>query len=376
VVEPYDPKVKRKRQLRNQEIEELGFAKPTNERQATKIERAAIAAWEQRRPNLGDETCDSFAERWAVDFPKRRGESTRKHNHERVQHFGRKFAGRTLRSLTRDEARDYATEHFSQLPALRAMFNDAYDAKLVDDNHFAKLGLEQSKGREDITVLTREEVDQLAQIAVETHGPWWGPEFASLIVWSAYTCMRPGESFAARYALLEGDVYHIRNQFNSTLGRESVPKHDSVGAIYVPEEAQRAVLSKPRRLADDLIFHGKHGQQLRQESLSRAWAPVRAAFMKAISQGHHLHQRLALDPKDTLDFYELRHAGASYMLNDLEIEPWVIAKQLRHKDDGALVIKNYGHPTRTEAIKRIRRAYGANVKPIQAVREHRREETA
>ena len=69
-----------------------------------------------------------------------------------------------------------------------------------------------------------------------------------------------------------------------------------------------------------------------------------------------MRQRLAVDERDPLDFYELRHAGASYMLNELELEPWVIAKQLRHSDDGTLVVKLYGHPTREKAIERIRRA--------------------
>jgi hypothetical protein len=46
------------------------------------------------------------------------------------------------------------------------------------------------------------------------------------------------------------------------------------------------------------------------------------------------------------------------MRNELELEPWVIAKQLRHGDDGTLVVKLYGHPTREKAIERIRRAMG------------------
>jgi hypothetical protein len=40
-----------------------------------------------------------------------------------------------------------------------------------------------------------------------------------MILWAAYTCMRPGETFSARYALLKGDTYDLRREFNSTLGR-------------------------------------------------------------------------------------------------------------------------------------------------------------
>lgn len=178
--------------------------------------------------------------------------------------------------------------------------------------------------------------------------------------------MRPGESVAATYGLLDGDVYDLRRQFNSALGRETSPKHNSTGLIYVPEPAQRAVLDKPRRLGDDLIFRTKRGCQFRQESLWRAWDPVRRAFAAGLPGGHHLRERLAIEPDDQLDFYELRHFGASYMLNELELEPWVIAEQLRHNDGGRLVLELYGHPDQAKTIERIRRAYtGAVVTPLK-----------
>ena len=189
--------------------------------------------------------------------------------------------------------------------------------------------------------------------------------------------MRPGESFAARYACSTATRTTCGTQFNTTFGRETAPKHDSVGVIYVPEQAHRAVLDKPRRLGDDVIFRENRGQQFRQETLQRAWEPVRAAFMARLSAGPSPPQRLAVDPTDSPRLLRASPFGACYMLNVLEIEPWVIAQQLRHGDDGQLVVSLYGHPTRTEAIKRIRRAYGANVQPIRAVRdEQRREETA
>jgi hypothetical protein len=34
------------------------------------------------------------------------------------------------------------------------------------------------------------------------------------------------------------------------------------------------------------------------------------------------------------------------MLNVLELEPWLIGKQLRHSDDGTLGVELYGHQTR------------------------------
>jgi integrase len=355
IVEIYDPVTKGKRHVKPHEH---AMDPPRTERQAKQLERAALNARDERRPGISEETCDSFATRWPDDYPgKGRGESTRRHNRERVGSFGREHTGRPLRSFTRDEAIAWSQKHPATVPALRAMFTDAVNARLADENVFAKLGLEQRKGREDITVLTTGEVDRLAELAEEVHGEAWGPELAAMIRWAAYTCARPGETYAARYSLLDGDVYHLQRQFNSQLGRETAPKHDSAGAIYVPEQALRAVQDKPRRLGDDLIFRTKRGKQFRQESLHRAWSPVRAAFLATLPPGHHLKQRLAIDSDDHFDFYELRHFGATHMLNDLEIEPWVIAKQLRHSDGGRLVVELYGHPSRTKAIELMRRAY-------------------
>jgi hypothetical protein len=62
------------------------------------------------------------------------------------------------------------------------------------------------------------------------------------------TCLRPGETFAARYSRLSADEYNVGAQFHSRLGRETAPKHGSTGRVFVPEQAQRAVLDKPRRL--------------------------------------------------------------------------------------------------------------------------------
>jgi integrase len=360
IVEIYDPVTKEKRHVK---AREFGVDAPQNERQAKALERVALNARDARRPGTGEETIDSFLERWTTDFP--RGASTNLHNAERVGGFAQLHAGRVMRSFTKREVRPWALENPSRVPALRAMFNDAIDDGLVDENPFARLGIAAGGGREGITVLTEAEIDGLAELALGMHGELWGPEFAAMIRWGAYTCARPGETFAARYSLLDGDVYALAKQFNSRLGEETAPKHGSTGLIYVPEPALRAVLDKPRRLGDDLMFRSKRGKQFRQETLSRSWCPIRDAFVAQLPVSHHLRQRLAADPDDRLDFYELRHFGASYMLNELEIEPWVIAEQLRHSDGGTLVVKLYGHPSRAKAIERMRRGYRGSVRELR-----------
>ena len=361
VIEVYDARVGDKRYVTQAEIRALGFDPPANLRQARRIEREVLAAQAQAMDGR-DETIGSFTKRWPDDFRRGKGgrlrsEATVAHNRERVRRFGREHGEQTLRTFSRTNARQWANTHPSKVPALRAMFSDAVEDRLADENPFARLGLGAGRGRSDIIVLAREEVHELARIARSHHGGAFGEEVSALILWAAYTCMRPGEIFAAQYRLLDGDVYDLRRQFNSTLGRETEPKHNSTGTIYVPEPARRAVLAKPRRLGDDLIFRSKRGNQFRQESQWRAWDPVRRAFTASLPSTHHLCERIAADEQEQLDLYELRHFGASYMLNELELEPWVIAEQLRHSDGGRLVLDLYGHPNRNKAIDRIRRAY-------------------
>ena len=248
IIEVYDPRIGDKRYVTQAEIRALGFDPPANLRQARRIEREVLAAQAQAMDGR-DETVGSFTERWPDDFRRGKGgrlrsEATVAHNRERVRRFGREHGEQTLRSFSRTDARRWANTHPSTVPALRAMFSDAVEDRLADENPFARLGLAAGRGRSDIIVLTREEVHELARIARSHHGGAFGEEVAALILWAAYTCMRPGEIFAAQYSLLDGDVYDLRRQFNSTLGRETEPKHNSTGTIYVPEPARRAVLAQ------------------------------------------------------------------------------------------------------------------------------------
>jgi integrase len=370
IVEVYDPATKAKRHVRPAEFDmeppPPGASQRTLERWARRLEAAAEAQIAERRRSAREETCAAFGARWTTDFP--RGESTNKHNEERISAFitDPEFAARTVRSITKPEARAWGRRNKGRVSAVRAMFSDAVDEGLSDENPFAGVEQARTKGREDITVLTKDEVARLAEIALEVYGPdAFGRDVAAMVTWGAYTCCRPGETFAARYSRLSGDTYDLRVQFNSTLGKETPPKHGSTGVIFVPEEAQRAVLDKPRRLGDDLMFRTKRGHQFRQGSLHHAWSLLRTAFVAELPASHHLRQRLAIDPEDRLDFYELRHFGASYMLNVLEIEPWIIGEQLRHHDGGALVLKLYGHREHQVAIDRIRRAFGGNVRDLR-----------
>ncbi len=123
------------------------------------------------------------------------------------------------------------------------MFSDAVGDRLADENPFARLGLAVG-GRQDIVVLTRDEVHELVRIARAHHGGAFGEEVAALILWAAYTCMRPGEIFAARYSLLDGDVYDLRRQLTPRCGARPSPSKQHRHHLRARARTAR-VLDKP-----------------------------------------------------------------------------------------------------------------------------------
>lgn len=373
-VEVYDPALGRKRHVspKHHGMDFRGLKGRALAAAAKTLEQRALDALANPTTTVEHETVASFVARWTDDYKgsngRPRAASTLEGHRQNVRRLGEDFPDRTMESVTRREARAWAQQHPYRLASVRLMFNDALDDQLVTHNPFARLGIGVPNGRADLITLERDEVHLLADLAAEIHGEVYGPEVRALILWAAYTCMRPGEIFAARRSRLHGDVYDVREQFNSRVRKETQPKAGSVGEIYVPDEALDALQSVPRRLNDDLIFRTVTGKQLRNASWYHVWNPVRRAFVGKLPANHDLRRRVAEDPRDQLDLHELRHFGATYMLNELKLEPWVIAQQLRHSDDGTLVVKLYGHPKRRTAIDAIRTAHkGGNVAPIRPV---------
>ena len=342
IVEVYDPETQLKTYV---SAKQLGMPVPKTMREAKALEREALARLDQVRP--GAETVDHFAARWMEDFPEGRSEQTIKHNNERIKKIAKDFHGRPMNSIGRQEGEAWALQNRSRVREVRAMWNDAIRAGVVTDNPFKGIGYART-GRRDITVLTEAEVEQLCQYSIKVHGPGFGQEFAALIKWAAYTGMRPGEVMAAKWDNLVGDTYNVTQQFNTKLGRMTTPKYASNGMILVPEPALRS-LGHLKRYNDGLMFHTRRGSAFSAVTLRDAWIQVRAAF-----------------GRPDLDLYELRHFCASYMLNQLGIEPWIIAQQLRHSDDGKLVVMLYGHPDRNRAIGRMRDAF-STVKGLDPV---------
>jgi hypothetical protein len=140
--------------------------------------------------------------------------------------------------------------------------------------------------------------------------------------------MRPGESFAARYTLLVGDVCDLRRQFDSTWGVRPTPNTTAPGSAMSR--------SRPRRRPD-------LSRQARQP------VPPRKHVARLGSAPPCLHRQARTHARSAQA--QGRRPGRPARL--LRAQPWVIAEQLRHNDGGRLVLELYGHPMHQRRHQRI-----------------------
>jgi integrase len=293
----------------------------------------------------GRETCDAFALRWTRDYPRPRA-STNVHNAERVKRFGKDFKGVKLSAVDRPAARAWAMKHRGNLPAVRAMFGDAMRDGLIDANPFAELRLPGSRGRKDLVALTERELVALADVALtdEMELGEYGSEYRSMILFSGYVGLRPGELFALRRDDLAGQLLTIKRSLSST-GEVGPTKTGRSRTVIVPPAAQDALLDVPAH-PSGLLFTSPTDCQWTQPLHHRYWSLLR---------------RFAKRPG--FDFYGLRHTAATLLL-ERGVTPWDVAIQLGHTDGGQLVMSLYGHPTNAGARARLLAAWDAQTGPV------------
>jgi integrase len=215
------------------------------------------------------------------DFPTGRGgirsESTVLHNNERVRSFVDDFGPRKLSDVSRLEARAwilggrvpdqiaeiaagwqgaerrdggvFVPDHKGNRSVVRSMYSDAANDGLVRENPFAGMRLEQSKGRAGITVLTEKELQQLEEVAVEEHGPEFGPRYAAMIKFAAWSGMRPAEIYALRWGKIDfqGNRIRVDSQYSSKTGKYGLPKSQKPRTIALTPGAREALMALPRR---------------------------------------------------------------------------------------------------------------------------------
>ena len=122
--------------------------------------------------------------------------------------------------------------------------------ELVDFNPFANLRLPKPRGRRDITALTTEEVDRLADCAIAAHGEGYGDELRALILFAAYTGCRWGECCALTHDDIDWDksVATISKTLSNDATEVMPPKNGKTRRVIIPEIAMTALRAMPRHL--------------------------------------------------------------------------------------------------------------------------------
>lgn len=345
--------------------------KSSGRRRGVKTVAEWVGYWES------DGTKDVWtAGEWLRLVP-RKSEGTNIHNDSRVRAFGREFVGRTLASITEEEAAGFALQNPGSFKEVHAMMNDACAKRLIERNPFAGIKVPAREGRRHIVTLTDAELEMLAGIARVVHGSY-GPLFASMIEVAAWTGMRPSELFLVslwpddqlNFADLEAGVVNVDWQLNGNTGKIERPKKESQRQIVLLPAAERA-LRAARKASQDAdiydessrepLFLTKRGKRFNQRTHFYYWDGVRKAFEASLPQGHHIRQRMSKNPDDGFDFYELRHFFGSTLAHPpagvAPASPQDIAKMMGHKDGGELAMRIYIHTKEADARERIRSAW-------------------
>lgn len=295
---------------------------------AKRVKRALEA--EKHLPKvfvMDTETVSEWAERWLTVFPRAR-QSTNVHNAERIRGFVKAFGHLPLDKVTREQARTFANEFPGAVKEVRAMFSDAQRVDLVDSNPFSGLNLPASRGRRDIVAPTEAQITALAAKAGEVWGDWGKTIYGPMIVFAAFTGLRPGELHALTWEDI-GDSIRV----NKAVGKDgTVGLTKSGRARSVPLLPSAADALPPR--GEGIVFLTPRGKRFSARTSSYYWKGLDAGF----------------------DFYALRHSAAT-RLAEAGVSPLDIAEFMGHADGGALAMRLYCHITEDGAQRRILRAF-------------------
>jgi integrase len=172
----------------------------------------------------------------------------------------------------------------------------------------------------------------------------------ALLIFAAYSGMRPGELFALEWADIDFDAMRIHVSRRLYKGRVDLPKSNKPRTIALTPPARDAILGQPTRQDGQLVFRSKRGVRLSQPTLSSYWAQVLA--------------RAGLD----FDFYlATKHYAVHYLYAELGLPARVIAEQMGWSLRAVeKLLTVYGHGD-VGALEEIDRAFRINVAPLRAV---------
>lgn len=283
-------------------------------------------------------TADAWVDFWLEGYREKVKDSSYDTAEVALRGFKADFRGIPLAAIDPISAEEWARENKWRVPTVVNLMNAATKKRLIEFNPFAGLG-HKGEGRKRITPLTVDEVARLAACADQVHGP----KMKALVLFLAYTGMRPGEVFALEWPDIDFTASRIHVERRVYRGRLDLPKSNRTRVILLTDEAREALLELPRD--GRWIFTGKRDGRLSQSLMTWYWAPIVARFDRKV------------DP------YELRHFAAHYLYVTRGFKSRLVAAQLGH-DGPELIEKLYGHGD-VGAIEELEREYHSNVVPLR-----------
>jgi integrase len=266
-------------------------------------------------------TADRWAEFWLEGYKGRVKASSYVTADAALRKFAKDFRGVPLGRIDRLSAEKWARANRYRVASVVTLLNAAVEADLLDRNPFAGLS-HKGEGRKRIAPLTVADVDELAQAAEDVHGDY-GPTMRALVIFLAYTGMRPGEAFALEWDDIDFEQHRIRVERRLYKGTVDLPKSNRTRRIVLPPPARDALLTLdgPR---SGRVFNAKRGGPLSQSMLTGYWQRVTARTGRSTTP------------------YELRHFAAHHLYVTMGLPARVVAVQLGH-DGPKLVEQLYGH---------------------------------
>lgn len=337
------------------------FVKHGGKRQAYKVARAAEQAALQRRKPRTALRVDDYIERYLDDYREQNKDSSYSTARAALMTFKRDFGHLLLDddSFEGVDCDKWAREHPSAVPSIVTALNKATARRDIALTYNPFRGLSKKKrGRKDKVPLSKDEVEQLAQLGRKLSGNF-GATVEALIRFAAASAMRPGELFALEWGDIDLDRMRIMVRRRVYRGSLRLPKNNEIREIVLTPPARDALLLLTRE--GERVFNARRGGMLSQSGLSREWTPIANAFGERPDKNGVMA---------TVDFYELRHRCAFWMLVELGMNERLVARQLGHTDGGKLVRELYGHGDHG-ALEEIDRYFagGGTVTRLKAVGE-------
>jgi integrase len=211
----------------------------------------------------------------------------------------------------------------SQIPAIISLFNHAIDE---DDLPLARSPARKLtwhyKGRADQPPPSPSEFEALVA-ACSALGDY-GKMMRALLLFAAFSLMRPGELYALEWDDIDFDAMRIRKARRVYRGVVDRPK-SGPRLIALTPPARDAIKRLPRN--SKLVFTSKTGRQLSARTIHEYWNRVLAAA------GLKFHF-----------YHATKHYGVHYMWTELGLSPRAIAAQAGWQLDSAnRMLAVYGH---------------------------------